>query len=263
MLASFSALVAALSLVASAQQEPLSQYKAQFKGFVDSIVSNIPNPGIHDPVAALEAKVGSMRMSTLTLENWKETLLEPVMPAASVPQEWWVLITGGNKTCFGHCARVEQAFNETAAKFALTPGSPHTAYLNCDHQPILCNSWSASTANLWSFAMLPPPAPITIYKKRLNLTTTTSDGLVALHSAGNKEAWTEVDSWFHPFNGIATELGLSVPYAYIVWAFKLIPNWLFMLIVSFASRSMMSNRINNQQRRTAPGAQPAAAPRAN
>ncbi|PHH59682.1 hypothetical protein CDD81_2684 [Ophiocordyceps australis] len=246
MLASLPAVVAALSLAASAQQEPLSEYKAQFKGLVDSIVSNIPNPGIHDPVAALEAKVGSMRMSTLTLENWKETLLEPVMPEASVAQEW-----------------IEQAFNETAAKFALTPGSPHVAYLNCDHQPILCNSWSASTANLWSFAMLPPPAPITIYSKRLNLTTTTSDGLVALHSAGNKEGWTEVDSWFHPFNGIATELGLSVPYAYIVWAFKLIPNWLFMLIVSFASRSMMSNRMNNQQRRTASGPQPAAAPRAN
>lgn len=87
--------------------------------------------------------------------------------------------------------------------------------------------------------MLPSPAPVDIYKRRLNLTTTTSSDLVALNSAKSKEGWTLLDSWFHPFNGKATELGLSVPYGYAIWAFNLVPNWLFMLIVSFASRSMM------------------------
>lgn len=98
---STSAVVAALPLLASAQEDPLGQYKAQFQTFMDKIGSYIPNPGAHDPVAALEAKLGSMKMSTLTLENWKETLYEPVAPGATVPAEWWVLISGRNKTCFG------------------------------------------------------------------------------------------------------------------------------------------------------------------
>lgn len=143
--------------------------------------------------------------------------------------------------CLGHCGKVEAAFNETAGKFAVLPGAPHMGLLNCDDQPILCNTWSTATAQLYVFEMLPPPAQIDIYKKRLNLTTTTSDDLVALHTAGNKEAFkvVETDSWFHPFHGKAVENGLAVPIGYITWAFNLIPNWLFMLVVSLVSRTMM------------------------
>ncbi|GAO16656.1 uncharacterized protein UV8b_00780 [Ustilaginoidea virens] len=244
---SASAIVAALPLLASAQQDPLGQYKAHFQTFMDKITSHIPNPGIHDAVAAAAAKIGAMKLSILTLENWKETLYEPVASGATVPVEWWVLITGRNKTCFGHCGKVEQAFNETAAKFALLPGSPLMGILNCDDQPILCNAWSASVGSLWSFSVLPPPAPVDIYKKRLNLTSTTSDDLVDLKSESaeskDKAGFVPLNSWFHPFNGKVTELGLSVPYGYLMWAFGLVPNWLFMLIVSFASRSIMSNRM--------------------
>ncbi|KAG6017007.1 hypothetical protein E4U43_002580, partial [Claviceps pusilla] len=96
-----SLLAAALSpLLASAQQDPLGQYKAQFQTLMDKVGSYIPNPGTYDAVGALEAKLGSMKLSTLTLENWKETLYEPVAADASVPIEWWVLISGRNKTCF-------------------------------------------------------------------------------------------------------------------------------------------------------------------
>ncbi|KJZ80238.1 hypothetical protein HIM_00088 [Hirsutella minnesotensis 3608] len=252
-----STVVAALPLLVSAEENPFAQYKAHLQNVMGRVMASVPNPGTFDPIAALEAKMGSMRLSTLTLENWKETLYEPVAPGATVPEEWWVLISGRNKTCFGHCGKVEQAFNETAAKFALTPGSPHMGYLNCDDQPILCNSWAASTANIWSFAMLPSPAPVLVHKKRLNLTTTTSEDLVSLHSAKNEAEWDLVDSWFHPFNGKATELGLSVPYGYIMWAFGLVPNWLFMVIVSFASRRMMSNRMGNMANQ---GQRPGAAP---
>ncbi|PHH85020.1 hypothetical protein CDD83_1030 [Cordyceps sp. RAO-2017] len=254
-----SAVVAALPLLASAQEDPFAQYKAQLQTFMNRVVSSIPNPGFHDPVAALEAKVGSMRLSTLTLENWKETLYEPVKSGATTPEEWWVLITGRNKTCYGHCGKVEQAFNETAAKFALLPGTPHMGYLNCDDQPILCNSWAASTANIWSFSMLPAPAPVEVLKRKLNLTTTTSSDLVELYSSKGAGDWTPLESWFHPFHGKATELGLSIPYAYTIWAFNLVPNWLFMVIVSFASRSMMSNRMNNMANQ---GRRPNGGPRA-
>lgn len=157
----------------------------------------------------------------------------------------WALLLrpllNANLRDLGHCGNVEQAFNETAAKFAILPGSPHMGIVNCDDQPILCNSWSAGAGSIWSFHMLPAPAPVDIYKKRLNLSSTTSEELVNLRSAESKDkaGFVLIDSWFHPFNGKATELGLSVPYGYAMWAFGLVPNWLFMIIVSMASRSMM------------------------
>ncbi|RFU72078.1 hypothetical protein TARUN_10181, partial [Trichoderma arundinaceum] len=142
--------------------------------------------------------------------------------------------------------------------------TPHMGIINCDDQPILCNAWSANVGNIWAFEMLPEPAAIDIYKKRLNLTTVTTDDIVKLNEPGNKVEFTLLDSWFHPFNGKASELGLSVPFGYLLWAFNLLPNWMFMLIVSFASRSMMGNRMQQQQNRqpaAAPGGAPAAAQR--
>ncbi|KYK55308.1 hypothetical protein DCS_07271 [Drechmeria coniospora] len=250
-----SAVVAALPLLARAQENPFGPYKAQLQQVLGKMCSYLPNPGRHDQVAALEAKFGPMHLSTLTLENWKETLYEQDLgPGARSVDEWWVLISGRNKTCFGHCGQVEKAFNETAAKFATTPGAPHMALLNCDDQPILCNSWAAGTGHIWSFGMVPDPDKVEIYKKRLNLTSTTSDDLVALHEAETKEGWVALESWFHPFTGQATELGLAVPWGYIIWAFNLVPNWLFMIIVSFASRSMMGNRMGNMANDRRPGA---------
>lgn len=93
--------IAGLAAVASAQEGPFDQYKAQFQNFLGQFGSYIPNPGAHDPVAAAAAKAGSMKLNILTLENWKETLYEPVPAAAKAATEWWVLISGGNKTCFG------------------------------------------------------------------------------------------------------------------------------------------------------------------
>jgi hypothetical protein len=116
--------------------------------------------------------------------------------------------------------------------------------LNCDDQPILCNAWNAGAGSLWSINMLPAPAPVDIYKKRLNLSSIASEDFVK-YRAESKEAagFALLDSWFHPFNGKVTELGLAVPYGYLMWGFGLVPNWLFMLIVSFASRSIMGNRL--------------------
>lgn len=95
------AAVAALPAIAAAQENPLEQYQAQFQTFLGNMASYIPNPGRHDPVAAHDAKTGPMKLHVLTLENWKDTLYEPVAPGATKPEEWWILTTGGNKTCFG------------------------------------------------------------------------------------------------------------------------------------------------------------------
>lgn len=95
----FSLAIAALSAVAQAQD--FEQYKAQFQNFIGKMGASIPRPDTQDPVGAFEAKTGEMRLSTLTLDNWKETLYEPVPASASEPVEWWLFITGGNKTCMG------------------------------------------------------------------------------------------------------------------------------------------------------------------
>ncbi len=160
-------------------------------------------------------------------------------------------------TCYaGQCEKVEKVFNETAGRFAITPKTPHMAILNCEDERVLCNSWSAGVGAIWAFQMLPEPAPIDIYKRRLNMTSTTVDDLVTLHTNG-KKSFELLDSWFHPFNGKIAELGLSVPVGYVFWAFGLVPNWAFMLIVSMVSRTMMGNRMQPPQQRR-PGAPDAA-----
>jgi len=104
---SSSTVLAALPALAAAQDSPIDQYKTQFQNVIGQFASYIPNPGHHDPVAAAEAKAGSMRLNVLTLENWKQTLYEPVSAGATTPEEWWLLISGGNKTCYGTFADQE------------------------------------------------------------------------------------------------------------------------------------------------------------
>ncbi|KAF2964815.1 hypothetical protein GQX73_g8762 [Xylaria multiplex] len=227
-------------------QAQFQEYLGQAQGYFEKITSAIPSPNKYDPVAAAVAKAGSNRIDVIGLHNWKDTLYEPVTPESTTPEEWWLLITGGNKTCFGHCGKLEAAFNETAGKFAIEPSSPHMALLNCDNQPVLCNAWSAPVGALWIFEMLPEPSPISIFTKRLNLTTVTSDDLIQIQKDGYRAVAKEHDGLFHPFNGPLAQNGLSVPVGYVLWAFGLLPSWAFMIIVSLFSRRMMASRMEGQ-----------------
>lgn len=94
-------LVAALPALAAAQENPLDQYVAQFQQILGQVSSKLPLPGTYDAAGAHEAKTGPMKLSVLSLDNWKETLYEPVTPGSKTPEEWYVLFSGGNKTCFG------------------------------------------------------------------------------------------------------------------------------------------------------------------
>ncbi|EON99353.1 putative peptidyl-trna hydrolase protein [Phaeoacremonium minimum UCRPA7] len=255
---STSSVLLALPLFATAQDSPFDQYKAQFQNFLGNFGSYIPNPSRHDHAEAAETKAGAKKMDILTLDNWKETIYAPVKPDATKPEEWWVLITGRNKTCFGHCLKVEAAFNETATKFATLPNAPHVGYVNCDDQPILCNAWSAGAGTLWVFEVLPPPAETDIYLKRLNLTTTDTKTLLDLYAAEDKSSFKKHEGYFHPLDGPLAKNGLAVPIAYLLWGFNAVPSWMMMLGVSFISRTMMSRRMANPDQRR-PGAPPAAA----
>lgn len=111
---STSAAVLALPLLAAAEG-PLDQYKAKFQNFLGSFAGTgvgaavqqaadeIPQqkPVVGHTESATSTSVNAKNVERLTLANWKDTLYAPVQPAATTPEEWWVLITGGNKTCFG------------------------------------------------------------------------------------------------------------------------------------------------------------------
>ncbi|KAK5631320.1 hypothetical protein RRF57_007034 [Xylaria bambusicola] len=83
-------------------------YRAQFQeylgkaqGYFEKLTSSLPHPNKYDVAGAVAAKSGPNKLSVIGLDNWKETLYEPVTPGSTTPEEWWLLITGGNKTCFG------------------------------------------------------------------------------------------------------------------------------------------------------------------
>ncbi|KAL7624165.1 hypothetical protein AAE478_005722 [Parahypoxylon ruwenzoriense] len=249
----FSTVSAILGLPMLAAAADVPDYQALFENYLGQaqsilakVTSKIPHPNKYDPIAAADAKASVLNMDILALDNWKNILYGPVKPESTTPEEWWVLITGGNRTCFGHCGRLEAAFNETAAKWAATPDAPHTALLSCEDQPVLCGAWSAPVGALWIFEVLPEPAPVNIWAKRFNTTTVTSDDIIKFQKEGYKSAAKLHEGFFHPFNGPLAKNGLSIPVGYILWFFNLLPSWAFMILVSIFSRSMMTNRMNNQ-----------------
>jgi len=236
-------------LAAATQQEsPLDQVKAQAQYYFDKISSyipNIPSPNkAHSLVDAHEAaaKAGGKTLHILTLNDWEQTIRGSVKPDSTTPEEWWVLISGGNKTCFGHCGQVEAAFNETALLLSVKPGAPHFGYINCDSQPVLCNSWAAGPPNLWVIDVAAPPAPVEVRYLNLNTTTTTVKTLTDLQANKKYRKREPYTGYFHPFDGQLAKYGLAVPVGYVFWALAIIPSWAFMIFISFVSRNIMSKR---------------------
>lgn len=227
-------------LAAAAQQEsPLEQVKAQAQYWFDKLQSYIPQASeAHTPPPAA-AKVGGRTLKILTLQDWEHTIRSSVKPASTKPEEWWVLITGGNKTCFGQCEQVETAFNQTALLWSVDPTAPHLAYLNCDAQPVLCNAWGSGPPSLWFLSVPAPPAPVDIRTRHMNLTTTTTQTFIDLHKTGDWKKITPYEGWFHPFDGPLAKYGVAIPLGYVFWFFAVVPSWMFMIGISFLSRTIM------------------------
>jgi hypothetical protein len=103
----FSSLLLLLPALAAADQIPL---RDQLKGWFEKAKAYMPSSP-SSPLDAGAAKVAAANVVSLTKENWSSELSRK--PGASVtgPVEWMVLISGGNKTCWGNCAGVEKAWN--------------------------------------------------------------------------------------------------------------------------------------------------------
>jgi len=251
----------ALPLLAAAttpthQESPLDQAKAQAAYWFEKLSSYIPNPNRQSPISSATAAAGSAKIHTLTLDNWQQTLRGSIAPETTSPEEWWVLTTGGNKTCYGLCAGVETAYNESAVSFATAFKAPSLAILNCDDQPVLCNSWGAGPPNLWIMDVRPEGSPVDIRIVGLNTTTTTAKTFTDLHTTKSYKQKPVYEGYFHPFDGVIAKNGLALPVGYVLWFFAVIPSWAFMVGISFLSRTMMSRRTAGPQARAA-----AAAPR--
>lgn len=156
------------------------------------------------------------------------------------PMPRYRCISGSNPYYSGHCGRVEAAFNQSAAQIAALPDAPHIGYVNCDNQPILCNAWSAGAGSIWLFELLPEPAPVDIWMKRMNLSTTNPEDYLELYKTReDKSQFKKKEGYFHPFDGELAKYGVAVPVAYILWGLSVVPSWAMMLGVSFLSRTMM------------------------
>ncbi|CAG8979157.1 hypothetical protein HYALB_00000291 [Hymenoscyphus albidus] len=251
--------ILALPLLAAAshQESPLEQAKAQAQFWFDKISAYIPTPSKpHTPEEAA-AKVGGKTVNVLALETWEETIRSSVKPTSTTPEEWWVMITGGNKTCFGHCGQAETAFNETAALWAFNPNAPNLGYIDCDDQPVLCNSWGAGPPSLWIMEVPSPGAPVDIRIKSLNATTTEVKTFTDLHASKDWKSKPVYEGYFHPFDGPLAKYGVAVPLGYVFWGFAVVPSWVFMIGISFLSRTLMSSR-TTPPRRPADAAAPGA-----
>ncbi|TAQ83664.1 hypothetical protein B7494_g8010 [Chlorociboria aeruginascens] len=229
-----------LLATASQQESPLEQAKAQAQYWFDKISSYIPNPNKEHPVEDAAANIAGRTVKTLTLNNWESTIRSSVKPDSATPEEWWILLTGGNKTCFGLCHGVETAFNETAALWTVKPNTPHLALLNCDDQPVLCSSWGAGPPNLWMLQVPAPPAPVDIRIEYLNTTTTSIKTFTDLQSTGSWKQKHIYEGYFHPFDGPLAQFGLAVPVGYFFWVMSVVPSWIFMIGISFISRTIIT-----------------------
>lgn len=227
-------------IVAAQQQKPLGE---NLRSWFDKAKSYVPS-GTKEPVAAGAAKVAAQDVTTLTKGNWQSVFSPSTSSTTDGPEEWMVLVTGGNKSCYGRCAGVEKAWNETAALLAADPTAPHLAYVDCDNEPILCATWATGPASIWHIsrpiAQAGQPTPATaIHIVKLNTTTTTASEILAIHTGKTYEKVPVYEGAFHPFDGVLAQYGLNVPVGTALFYFSLIPSWAFMIVISMVSRNFM------------------------
>lgn len=262
-----SSLALALPVLGVAQQQfpfmdQLNPYLDQLKPYTDQVksvlgvaTSTISSaassassavPSFNDipnPVAAGAAKFADLKQDRLTLENYG-TLLKPSTTSGAGIEEWMLMVTGANKTCFGMCHRAETAWNESVALMTSSSTPPHLALLDCDDQGVLCAAWALSPPTVIHL-LLPHPLPdqsmpaTDMRSIPLNRTTVTAPEIAAIHLQEKYKEVTPYEGLWHPFNGALAQYGMQIPVGYAIWGFSKIPSWAFMIGVSFLSRSVM------------------------
>ena len=235
-----------LSAAAAQDQHPLG---AQFQTWFDKAKSYIPTSkdipaAAKDPVGASTAKLAAKTVTPLSMSNYEEWLT-PDPSSAKSPLEYMVFVSGGNKTCGGHCAKLEKEWNETASLLAADATAPNLGYINCDIEGVLCATWQAQPPTIWHIqrpiAQADQSTPAsTVYVNYLNVTKTTASDIVALHTGKKYEDGILNEGYFQPFDGIFVQYGVNKALGYVLFAFGLVPSWAFMAAMPIISRTIMS-----------------------
>lgn len=103
----FTSLVALLPVVVLAQEQvPLAD---RVQGWFNKAKALVPTAVPAEPIVKLaekvSEKVSEKSVTPMTLNNW-----QPMLEPASEAKDWYIYVTGGNKTCFGRCGRADEAF---------------------------------------------------------------------------------------------------------------------------------------------------------
>ena len=237
-------LLALPALTAAQAQKPLTEQVTDWFNYAKNYVSNTVPAAAKDPIGASASKVAAKNVTPLTMANY-ESFLTPDPHSAQSPQEFMVFVSGGNKTCGGHCAQVEKAWNETASILAADPTAPKLGYVNCDMEGVLCATWMAKPPTVWHIQRPvadkdQSAAPLsTIRINYLNVTSTTVGDMVALHTGKGYEKGMVYEGYFQPIDGPLAQMGILKYVGYVMFGFGLIPSWAFMVIVSMVSRTIM------------------------
>ncbi|GFF61485.1 hypothetical protein IFM60648_00290 [Aspergillus lentulus] len=240
------ALVILPALAVAQEQVPLAD---RVQGWFNKAKSYLPTatPVVPTVEKVVEQKVQqkAVTVTPFNMSNW-QALLEP----SSEPQDWLLYITGGNKTCFGRCGNADKAFNESLLLFSADRASPNLGYLNCESDQLLCSTWSAGAPSVWYFEV--PQAQLgesraatPLHVVYLNSTTVTAQDIYKIHSEKTYKKEPAYEGALHPTDGWLAQNNLLVPLGYIIHGFSIIPSWLFMIFISFASRTLMSRRMGN------------------
>ena len=243
----FAPVILALPALAVAQQQiPLLD---QVKGWISkatgaaaSYASAIPTPP--NPANAAASAVAEGLLDRLTLENHKELLRPGAATASPGVEEWMVFVTGGNKSCFGLCEHAETEWNKSVPLLAASRNPPRLALLDCEAEPVLCNAWAAGAPTVFHF-FIPQPLPdqstpaTTVRSISLNRTSVTATQLAAIHTEEKYKETEVYEGFWHPFDSPLAQTGANVVLGYAVWGFSKIPSWLFMIGISFFSRTIM------------------------
>ncbi|KAJ5669453.1 hypothetical protein N7462_010523 [Penicillium macrosclerotiorum] len=256
----FTSLITLLPALALAQEQvPLAD---RVQGWFNKAKAYVPTAVPADPIEKMAEKVAEKRVTDVTMQNW-QSILTP----AEQEQDWLVFVTGGNKTCFGRCEHAEKAFKvsltrlmdhiegknltislrsqESVLLFSADPTAPNLGLLNCEEERVLCATWSAGAPSVFYYQVPQAPAlgeerlPTPLHIVYMNSTTVTPEELYQIHSKKTFEKVPAYEGILHPIDGLLAQYQLNVPLGYAIFAIGAIPSWMFMIGISFFSRTFM------------------------
>ena len=108
------------AFVLADEQKPLKEKAAAWFDKAKAYIPTAPAVPIADAGASA---VASKKLERININNWERKLA----PSPSGPQEWMILVSGKNDSCWGGCDGVNQAWNVSVlpANGRLSPPREH------------------------------------------------------------------------------------------------------------------------------------------